>query len=352
MPPTPVERLASVVEDVRAGRERAIARAMRVIDERGPLHRELLRALLPFTGRARVIGITGTPGAGKSTLVDQLVTSARAAGQRVGVVAVDPTSPYTGGAILGDRIRMQRHFLDTGVFIRSLATRGHMGGLSRSAADVISVLDAAGYDLIIVETVGVGQDELEIAQLAETTVVVVTPGLGDDIQAIKAGILEIADVFAVNKSDRDGADTTVADLQQMIALGGALAHAGSRPAGHGHGGVGAIMRPETGGQTARGWEPLIIKTIASRGAGIAELLDACAAHAASLRETGEGERRAHKRREQRFAALLRDLLFEEVTTQHAAAYREALRATAAGEADAYTAAMGLLSVALAPGEAA
>jgi LAO/AO transport system kinase len=350
MSPTPAERLTSVVEDVRAGRERAIARAMRVIDERGPQHRELLQALLPLCGRAQVLGVTGTPGAGKSTLVDQLVTHARVAGKKVGVVAVDPTSPYTGGAILGDRIRMQRHFLDSGVFIRSLATRGHMGGLSRSAFDVISVLDAAGYDLIIVETVGVGQDELEVAQLADTTVLVVTPGLGDDIQAIKAGILEIADVFAVNKADRDGADSTAADLQQMIALGGALAHAGARSAGHGHAGLGAIMHPETGGHTSRGWEPLIVKTIASRGTGISELLEACASHASFLRETNEGARREKQRREGRFVALLRDLLFEEVTARHAAVYREAVAATVAGESDPFTAAMHVLRAAVAPGE--
>jgi LAO/AO transport system kinase len=353
MSPTPVERLARVVEDVRAGKERAVARAMRVIDERGPQHRELLQALAPHGGRARVIGVTGTPGAGKSTLVNELVACARASGQRVGVVAVDPTSPYTGGAILGDRIRMQRHFLDQGVFIRSLATRGHMGGLSRSAADVISVLDAAGFDLVIVETVGVGQDELEIAQLAQTTVVVVTPGLGDDIQAIKAGILEIADVFAVNKSDRDGADAAVAHLQQMVALGGTLAHAGSRPAttGHGHGGVAAIMRPVTGGVTERGWEPVIVKTVASRGSGVGELLEACAAHARALDESGEGAVRAAQRREQRFVALARDMLFEEVTARHGAAYDAALRGARAGDLDAYSATLDLLARALQPGEA-
>ncbi|MCB9661813.1 MAG: methylmalonyl Co-A mutase-associated GTPase MeaB [Sandaracinaceae bacterium] len=353
MSPTPVERLANVVEGVRAGRERAIARAMRVIDERGPQHRELLQALAPYAGRARVIGVTGTPGAGKSTLVNELVACARKSGQRVGVVAVDPTSPYTGGAILGDRIRMQRHFLDEGVFIRSLATRGHLGGLSRSAADVITVLDAAGFDLILVETVGVGQDELEIAQLAQTTVVVVTPGLGDDIQAIKAGILEIADVFAVNKSDRDGADAAVADLQQMIALGGVLAHAGSRPAhtGHGHGGVAAIMRPETGGLSERGWEPLIIKTVASRAEGVEDLLRACAAHADALDASGEAARRANERRERRFLTLARELLFEEASLRHAHAFAEALDSARSGEVDAYTAAAALLARAIAPADA-
>jgi LAO/AO transport system kinase len=200
----------------------------------------------------------------------------------------------------------------------------------------------------------VGQDELEIAQLAQTTVVVVTPGLGDDIQAIKAGILEIADVFAVNKADRPGADSAVADLQQMIALGGTLAHAGSRPAttghGHGHGGAAAIMRPSTGGVTERGWEPLIVKTVASSGTGVRELLDACAAHARALDETGEGARRAAQRREQRFVALARDMLFEEVTTRHAAVYEVALRDTRAGDRDAYSAALDLLARTLQPAE--
>src|SRR3989440_1484116 len=191
---------------------------MRLIDDNQPAAEAELRALFPRTGRAQIVGITGNPGAGKSTLVDRLIAHLRAAGKTVGVLAVDPTSPFTGGAILGDRIRMQDHALDTGVFIRSLATRGQLGGLSRVTSDCARVLDAMGKDVILIETVGVGQDEVEICRLAHTTVVVVVPGLGDDIQAIKAGILEVADVFAVNKADREGADRTVRDLRSMLEL--------------------------------------------------------------------------------------------------------------------------------------
>ncbi|HEY6462882.1 MAG TPA: methylmalonyl Co-A mutase-associated GTPase MeaB, partial [Polyangiaceae bacterium] len=207
--------MSELAAGVLSGEARAIARAIRAVDDRTPGHVELLKALWPRTGKAWVIGVTGNPGAGKSTLVDRLIAAFREQGKRVGVVAVDPTSPYTGGAILGDRIRMQRHATDEGVFIRSLATRGHMGGLSRSARDVVRVLDAAGFDVVLVETVGVGQDELEVTRTAHTTLVVMAPGLGDEVQAIKAGILECADVFAVNKADRDGADVTVRDLELM-----------------------------------------------------------------------------------------------------------------------------------------
>jgi LAO/AO transport system kinase len=197
---------------------RTAARLMRDLDDRRPEALETLKALFPHTGQAYLVGVTGNPGAGKSTVVDSLIAHYRAQGERVGVVCVDPTSPFSGGAILGDRIRMQRHALDPDVFIRSLATRGHLGGLSRSTFDVAHVLDAMGFSRILIETVGVGQDEVEVMKAAHTTVVVTVPGLGDDIQAIKAGLLEVADVLVVNKSDREGADRTERDLLHMLDL--------------------------------------------------------------------------------------------------------------------------------------
>jgi LAO/AO transport system kinase len=215
-----------------SGDVRGAARAMRLIDDRAPGAVEIMKDIFPSTGKAWVIGVTGNPGSGKSTLCDRLIEHARKRGQRVGVIAVDPTSPYTGGAILGDRIRMNRHATDDGVFIRSVATRGHLGGLSRSARDLVRVLDAFGSDVILVETVGVGQDEIEITRTAHTTLVLMAPGLGDDVQAIKAGLMECADVFAVNKADRDGADATVRDLQLMIALGSETMVASGKQRGH------------------------------------------------------------------------------------------------------------------------
>lgn len=206
------------VEAIVAGDVRTAARLMRDLDDRRPDAIATLKALFSHTGKAYLVGITGNPGAGKSTVVDAMIAHYRAAGERVGVVCVDPTSPFSGGAILGDRIRMQRHALDPGVFIRSLATRGHLGGLSRSTFDVAHVLDAMGFDRILIETVGVGQDEVEVMRAAHTTVVVTVPGLGDDIQAIKSGLLEVADVLVVNKADREGADRTERDLLHMLDL--------------------------------------------------------------------------------------------------------------------------------------
>lgn len=256
----------SLASRVLAGERAAVARLLRMVDDGLPEAEPALRELFPHTGRAHLVGVTGTPGAGKSTLCDRLVAAWRAQGRKVGVLAVDPSSPFTGGAILGDRIRMQDHALDPGVFIRSLATRGHLGGLSRTTFDSARVLDAAGFDVVLVETVGVGQDEVEVANLAHTSVLVTVPGLGDDVQAIKAGILEIADVLVVNKADREGADRTVRDLRMMLDL---------RRTVHGD----------------EGWEPPIVSCVAVRGEGVDALVKATDRHLEQLDGSGAKLRR-------------------------------------------------------------
>jgi LAO/AO transport system kinase len=290
----------TLAERVVAGDTRAAARLMRDLDDRVPSAEAELRALFPHTGRAFVLGITGNPGAGKSTVVDALIERYRAQGKRVGVVAVDPTSPFSGGAILGDRIRMQRHATDDGVFIRSLATRGHMGGLSRSTADVIAVLDAMGFDIVIVETVGVGQDEIDVLSMAHTSVVVTVPGLGDDIQAIKAGILEIADVLVVNKADREGSDRAVRDLTQMLELRGGEMGGGS-PGSAGRGAGGPL----------KGKPVEIVKTVAVQGGGIDELVEAIERHR-QAQASDEGKRRARARARAQLLDLIQGRLADEV----------------------------------------
>ena len=273
----------SLAEQVLEGNVRAAARLMRDIDDNRPQAIEELKQLYPSTGNAYIIGITGPPGAGKSTLVDQLTATFRLRGKKVGVVAIDPTSPFTGGAILGDRIRMNRHSCDEGVFIRSLATRGALGGLSRSTSDVALVMDALGMDIVIIETVGVGQDEVDIVKEAHTTCVVMVPGLGDDIQAIKAGILEIGDVFVVNKADRDGADRTARELSTMLE-----------------------MR-----QTMEGsWSPQVMKTEAQRGTGIDELADEILKHRDFLLSGDSIATFLRERNQRHFMDVLRDTLFK------------------------------------------
>jgi LAO/AO transport system kinase len=273
----------SLAEQVLEGNIRAAARLMRDIDDGRPQAIEELKRLYSRTGNAYIIGITGPPGAGKSTLVDQLTASFRTQGKKVGVVAIDPTSPFTGGAILGDRIRMNRHSCDEGVFIRSLATRGALGGLSRSTSDVALVMDALGMDIVIIETVGVGQDEVDIVREAHTTCVVMVPGLGDDIQAIKAGILEIGDIFVVNKADREGADRTARELSAMLDMRHALE--GS-------------------------WSPKVMKTEAQRGTGVDELTCEILAHRDFFLSSGAINDFLHDRNQRHFMGILRDTLFK------------------------------------------
>ncbi len=262
---------------VLAGRPRPIGRAISEVESDAGSVPEILRLLYPQTGRARIIGVTGPPGAGKSTLVQRMAQAYRREGRRVGIVAVDPSSPFTGGAILGDRIRMTEIYTDPGVFIRSMATRGALGGLARATSDAVDVLDAAGFDVILVETVGVGQDEVDIVRAADTIAVVLVPGQGDDIQAIKAGILEIADVFVINKADREGADRAVAELSTMLDL-----------------------------SPRKSWRPPIVKTSAPSGSGVAEAVLALEAHRLHLGESGEGERRRAARARARLRALLEE----------------------------------------------
>lgn len=271
-------------EQVLNGEVLVAARLIRDLDDQIPGAVEVLKVLHPHTGRARIVGVTGNPGSGKSTVVDGLISWYRKAGRSVGVVAIDPTSPFTGGAILGDRIRMQRHATDSGVFIRSMATRGHLGGLSRSAADAIAVMDAMGRDVVLVETVGVGQDEVDIVTAAETSVVTVVPGLGDEIQAIKAGILEIADILLVNKADLHGADRTVADLTMMLDL-----------------------------RSDESREVPVLRSVATRNEGIRELAEAIEAHKEELDQKGLSEERALLRAQVRVTDLLKERLLREAS---------------------------------------
>ena len=333
--------VSGLIEGIRRANTRSLARACRLIDERDPRAPELLKRIFSHEGHAYVIGITGTPGAGKSTLVDGLIRLYRDQGKRVAVLAIDPTSPYSGGAILGDRIRMQQHFTDAGVFIRSIATRGHLGGLSRSTGDVLHVLHAARFDVAILETVGVGQDELEVTQLADTTLVVMAPGLGDDIQAIKAGILEVADVFAVNKSDRAGADATAQDLQQMLSLRRVPAGVGKM---QGHTAVSTLRK---GPEAAAGeWVPPIIKTIAHRKEGLPELIEAFAKHREFLTTTEAGREIQANRRMAELRAILVQALIDEVDARFADRVSAKLEEILEGRADPYTCAEALVREAI------
>jgi len=306
----------SVVEKVMAGDVRNVARLIRDIDDGMPGVREILKKLYPHTGKATVIGITGAPGVGKSTLVDQMIAHIRNRGKTVGVLAVDPTSPFSGGAILGDRVRMQRHSMDEGVFIRSLATRGHFGGLTQSTRSAIDVLDAMGKDYILIETVGVGQDEVDVVKSAHTTIIVVMPGMGDDIQAIKAGILEAGDIFVINKADLEGTDKTMSHLRLMINMDQAKYDGG-------------------------GWRPPILKAQAVFDKGIVELLEEIDRHNEFLIETRGNlyfRKRKNKVREE-LTEMVKARLIEEVIDKlnENGAFNKAVDSIVEGKTDPYTA---------------
>ena len=274
------DAISNWAAQVRAGDTRAISRAITAIENSDPRAEDLLRELFPSTGRAYLIGVTGAPGTGKSTLVDKLASHYRARGKTVGVIAVDPTSPYTGGAVLGDRIRMQGHATDAGIFIRSMATRGFFGGLARATADAALVLDSAGKQIVLIETVGVGQDEIDVVRLAECTLVLVVPGLGDDVQNMKAGLMEVADIFVLNKAEREGAERLEQQLHAMLEL--------------------APISKDGG----RGWKPPVIRTTATEGKGIGELADAIQAVREQRQQSGEQRAKIREYWKQRLLVLL------------------------------------------------
>src|SRR5947207_6694332 len=279
--------LTTFVGHVRSGDVRALARAITAIENDSAQASQLMKALFPYSGKARVIGLTGAPGAGKSTLVDQLAREYRKQEKTIGIVAVDPTSPYTGGAILGDRIRMQAHHSDPGIYIRSMATRGFLGGLARTTNDVATALDASGKNIILIETVGVGQDEVDIVRLADITVVMLVPGMGDDVQTIKAGIMEIADIFVINKSDREGADRVEREIRAMQTL--------------------AIRKDQ--------WTPPIVKTVASEGKGVSELAAAIEQYQKVQQKTGLVTKKRAENWLERLVEMLREALLQRLLSE-------------------------------------
>ncbi|SDP23933.1 LAO/AO transport system kinase [Pedococcus dokdonensis] len=303
----------ALVDAARAGSPRAVARLISLVEDAHPALREVMAALAPHTGRAHVIGITGSPGVGKSTSTNALVAAFRKQGKRIGILAVDPSSPFSGGALLGDRVRMQDHALDAEVYIRSMASRGHLGGLSWTTPQALRVLDAAGCEVVLVETVGVGQSEVEIAGLADTTIVLLAPGMGDGIQAAKAGILEIGDVFVVNKADRDGADATVRDIRHMISLGD---------------------RTEPGL-----WRPPVVKTVAQQGQGIDEVVEAIEKHTSWMEESGTlRERRIRRAGDEIESIALQALRARMGDLRHGQGVDELAAAVVDGTTDPYAAA--------------
>jgi len=279
--------LNGLISSLRSGDARALARAISTVENHSPGWSDLLKSLFPYTGKARVIGMTGPPGAGKSTLVDQMARLYRKQNRTIGIVAVDPSSPYTGGAILGDRIRMQEHFSDPGIYIRSMATRGSLGGLARTTADVATLLDASGRDLVLIETVGVGQDEVDIVRLADITIVILVPGMGDDVQSIKAGIMEIADIFVINKSDREGAERVEREIRALQSL--------------------ATRRD--------GWTPPIVKTVASEGTGVPELASAIAGYETFLATEDLALKKRTENWQERLIEMLREAMLDQARAQ-------------------------------------